>query len=443
MHDIAFTVGSIMVEKETSFSMPGFPTRMEPRRFRSALSVGRRLTAFLIFALTVSPLIARAQEPAPADTAEAHLGKGYEAVKDERYQVAAKEFQAALALNPGLVRGRYQLAVCWFALGKTQEARQELERLEKETRGDASVTYQLARVDLRDGDFETAIKRLVLLVNDPPFPDTAYYLGTAYLQKGELVAAEKWLQVAARRDPRDYRVPEHLARTYQRQGRKAEAEKQFARSSQLRQRYDQASQQAAACSQLLETKSVEEAKPACEQLFDPHDPDRLTTLGLLYGQHGRYEEAVKPLEEACGLDPDSFEINHDLGLSYFRLQRYREARRPLEKAVALRPDFFGSNALLGATLYMQGEDEAAYGVLDHAHALNPEDRDTADLLFKEALILASKEETQKRYTSALTYLRTAGRLQPQDQDVQARISELLRHASHPPAQKRPEKDTPQ
>jgi len=87
----------------------------------------------------------------------------------------------------------------------------------------------------------------VRLVNDPPFPDTASYLGTAYVQKGELAAGEKWLQVAARADPRDYRVPEHLARAYQREGRKMEAEKQFALSSQLR-------QQAVACNQLLETK---------------------------------------------------------------------------------------------------------------------------------------------------------------------------------------------
>ena len=430
-----------MVEKSAGFSMLGFLNLMGPRRFKSMLSVCRTLTAFLSFTLTVSGLTGRAQEIARANTPEAHLGKGYEAEKDDRYQVAVKEFQAALALNPGLVRARYQLAVCWFVLGRTQEARQELERLEKETGGDASVAYQLARLDLRDGNVESAIRRLVRLVNSPPFPDTAYYLGTAYLQRGELAAAEKWLQVAARADPRDYRVPDHLARAYQREGRKTEAEKQFALSSQLRQRYDQASQQAVACSQLLETKPLEVAKPACEQLFDPHDPDWLTTLGLLYGQHGRYEEALKPLDDACRLDPDSFEINHDLGLSYFRLRRYGAARKPLEKAVALRPDFFGSNALLGATLYTLGEDEAAYRVLGHAHALNPEDGDTANLLFKEALILTSKEETEKKYTSALAYLRTAGQLQPQDEEVQRRISELLRRVSHPSVQKRAEKGT--
>ena len=175
-----------MVEKSTSLSMLGFIDLMGPRNFRSTLSVCGTNTAFLTFTLTVFVLMGRGQEMASADTAEAHLGKGYEAEKDERYLVAAKEFQAALAINPGLVRARYQLAVCWFALGRTQEARQEFERLQNETGGNTSVVYQLARLDLRDGDVESAIKKLVRLVNNPPFPDATYYLGTAYLQKGEL-----------------------------------------------------------------------------------------------------------------------------------------------------------------------------------------------------------------------------------------------------------------
>jgi hypothetical protein len=87
---------------------------------------------------------------------------------------------------------------------------------------------------------------------------------------------------------------------------------------------------------------------------------------------------------------------------------------------------------------MLGEDVAAYKVLVHAHALNPEDPDSMNLLFKEALILANKEETEKKYPSALGYLRTARQLQPQDQDVQRRISEILRRESHPSAQKEAE-----
>ena len=84
---------------------------------------------------------------------------------------------------------------------------------------------------------------------------------------------------------------------------------------------------------------------------------------MLYGENGKYVEAIEPLKRAAQLDPDSFEVFHNLGLTYFRLKRFAEARAPLEKAVSLRPNFFGSNALLGAVLYSLKDDQEAYRIL--------------------------------------------------------------------------------
>jgi len=162
----------------------------------------------------------------------------------------------------------------------------------------------------------------------------------------------------------------------------------------------------------------------CQQLFVLDDPDKLTTLGMLYGKHGDYADAVGPLERAARLDPDSSEIQHDLGLTYFRLKQYQRARGPLEKAVALRPDFFGSNALLGATLYALKEDEAAYRVLDHAHQLNPGHADSADLLFKTAMILSQTKAAGKQYEESLKYLRKAAELHPADPEVHRRLAQV-------------------
>jgi tetratricopeptide (TPR) repeat protein len=145
---------------------------------------------------------------------------------------------------------------------------------------------------------------------------------------------------------------------------------------------------------------------------------------MIYGERGRYAQALGPLERAAKLDPDSYEIEHNLGLTYFRLKRYAEARGPLERAVDLRPDFFDSNALLGGTLFMLGQDLDAYRVLDHAHRLNPEDRDSAELLFKTAMILAAKNHDDKQYPEALKYLRAAEDLRPEDPGVHARLAEL-------------------
>src|SRR5262245_53022464 len=121
--------------------IPNAVSLMQPRPHNFIRATRLTVTALLIFAPIGVVSVHAFQEESPppkSDTAETHVGKGYEAIKDERYQEAAKEFQAALALNPSLTRARYQLAVCWFALGKMPEAREELERLEKETGGDPS-----------------------------------------------------------------------------------------------------------------------------------------------------------------------------------------------------------------------------------------------------------------------------------------------------------------
>jgi Flp pilus assembly protein TadD len=400
-------IGLLLVPSAVSFCLISTGSAGEPRPGQAS-----------------APLPLAHHSPPAADSPEAHVGKGYEYIKDERYQEAAKEFQAALALNPALPRARYQLAICYFALGQRREARGEFERLRQETAGGSGVAYYLGRLDLLDGDPESAIRRLQSVVAEPPFPDTAYYLGSAYREKGDLKSAETWLRKAAEMEPRDFRIYDHLARVYQKAGRRQEAEQAYARSSELREYYNEATHQAVDCSNELETQPLEKARLACEKLFQPDDPDKLTTLGMLYGQHGKYAEALPPLERAAKIDPDSSEIQHNLGLTYFRLRRYAAARDPLEKAVALRPDFFGSNALLGATLYTLGDDEAAYRVLDHAHQLNPQDLDTVSLLFKVATLLGQKTYAKKQYAPCLGYLKKAAALQPADADVHRRLAEL-------------------
>jgi tetratricopeptide (TPR) repeat protein len=370
------------------------------------------------------PLPQKAQTQQSSAETEYHVGKGYSQMQEQRYDQAAHEFERALGLDPKRVRARYQLAVCYFALGQREQSRRQFTRLLAETGNDSSIVYYLGRLDLDEGNLDSAIQRLRSITSEPPFPDTAYYLGSAYLKKHDLPAAQEWLKKAQKDSPRDFRIPDHFARVYQQAGRKEEAEKEYTLAAGLRQRYDDASQRAVSCSRALETLSLAQARASCQALFDPTDPDRLTTLGSLYGQHGDYAEAVEPLLLAVKLDPDSWEIQHNLGLTYFRLRRHAQARLPLERAVALRPDFFGSNALLGATLFALREDERAYRILEHAHQLNPDDAETADLLQRTALSLGQKFYTQREYSKSLNYLRTAAEIQPSNAEVHRHLADI-------------------
>src|SRR5713226_6295549 len=175
--------------------MSGTSTRVAKHRQprRRIMMLLAALTLVIPGASRAAPQETRAMTPASADTPEAHLGKGYDALKQDSYEVAASEFRAALELDPTLtLRARFPLAVALFELHKSDEARRELEIVRGEVGDHPNVLYYLGRLDLDDRHFEDAIRSLTEAAAKPPFPDTSYYLGYAYFKLGNLPAAEKW-----------------------------------------------------------------------------------------------------------------------------------------------------------------------------------------------------------------------------------------------------------
>jgi Flp pilus assembly protein TadD len=314
--------------------------------------------------------------------AEAHLSRGVQLMQDQLFEAAASEFEQALAINAADPQARFRFAVCLLSLGRNDEARRQFEQVRKQAGESRYVTYYLGRLDLLSNDYKSAIQRLGSLAEDPPFPDTAFHLGVAYISSGDVAGGTKWLERAAKLLPRDYRVHYRLARAYSSAGRDKEADREYSLYTQLRDEHKNTEKDVRACSGALASGPLAGAREVCHRIYDPNDPDKLTLLGQLFGDAGAFGEALDPLTRAVQLDPDSFQAWHNLGVTYFRLNRYKEARAPLEKAVALRPEFYGSVVLLGATLYMLGDDAAALPVLEHAHRLNPADTQTSAVLEK-------------------------------------------------------------
>lgn len=362
---------------------------------------------------TASP--APAGQPADNMSADAHLARGYEALKQDRYTVAVEEFRAALGLDPTLVlRARFPLAVALFEMHNNDGARQELEKVHQAVGDHPNVMYYLGRVDVEQHQFKEAVAHLDRAAVKPPFPDTAYYLGYAYLKQGELTAAEDWLKKAELAMPHDSRVPYQLGFLYRQKGQRQESERAFARAAQLRQRDADEARIQAECAEKLNQGLREGAHGVCDQLYDDHDPERLTELGTLYGQHGDYEAALKPLRRAAELQPQSPQMQFNLAMVYFQLNRFEQAKKPLQGALRRWPDLFELNALYGAVLSKLGENVAAYQALRHAHELNPNDLSTVDLLYREAVILGRKSEAERRYPESLRLYAEAAGLRPSE-----------------------------
>jgi len=353
-----------------------------------------------------------------------HLGRAYADLTNDRYDDAVSEFRAALALDPSLeMRARFPLAVALFESQRLDDARYEFEKVRTAVGDQPDLEYYLGRIDFMQGNFEAAIRELTQAAAKPPFPDTAYHLGSAYLRQGDFADAEKWLHKAETAAPTDVHVYERLAALYRQEGRASEAEKALGRASQLRQRDTETENERLACAQKLES-GLDAARPVCERLFDPADPAKLTMLGTIYGQHGDFEGALRPLRRAAELSPASPQMQYNLALVCFRLKRYDEAKAALIGAVKQWPDLFQLNSLLGVVLYRLGDLAGAYETLIRAHTLNPQDHDSNAFLYEVSLVLADKRVAEKEYTPALQCLKTASGLQPEDADPHARMADV-------------------
>jgi tetratricopeptide (TPR) repeat protein len=362
---------------------------------------------------------------ATSGTAEAHLSKGYEALKQDRYTVAVDEFRAALALDPSLVlRARFPLAVALFEMHKSEDARRELETVRQAVGDHPNVMYYLGRLDLLNHKFPDAVRHFSKAVVKPPFPDTFYYLGYAYFRQGDLAAAEKWLKQAEAATPHDSRVPYQLGFVYRDKNLKEESAKAFALAEQLRRRDADEARIQGECAQKLDQGQRQEAHAICDQLYDGSDADRLTALGTLYGQHGDFEAALKPLRRAAELSPQSPQTQFNLALVYFQLNRLQEARAPLQNALQRWPDLLQLNALYGAVLWKLGEHLPAYEALQHAHHLDPSDSGTVELLYTVSLALAAKSQAAGHYQDALRYCKEAATLRPAEPEPHHRMGQI-------------------
>jgi tetratricopeptide (TPR) repeat protein len=286
-------------------------------------------TALVLWALLV-PLRChafqlRSDHPAKSgEEAAAHLGKGYEYVQNQNFEEAAREFKAALSLNPALTQARYQLAICEFALHRFAEARGDFAEAGEDAAVDrAAVSYYLGRMDLMEGNSKEVIRRLSAIASAPPFEDALFYLASVYLDAGDLKQAEQMLIAAAKSDPRDFRIPDHLARIYQKEKRTTDAEHEYTESARLREYYDHSAAEATACGKALESDPLPQARLACQRLSSPSEPDKLTLLGMLYGRHGDYQDALPPLKAAAWLDPNSWEVQHNPGADLFPVEALR------------------------------------------------------------------------------------------------------------------------
>jgi len=346
---------------------------MRGKKLRADLALGIIFWCFMVSGDELSLGRDAQCEPPALSEAVAHLGTGLKLFDLERYAEAAKEFELALKADPSLQDARYHLAVACFNEHRYNEARPQFEHLLAAGYRPDWETYYLGRIDLVEGDVDSAIHRLASLRRPEPVQDELYYLGSAFLKKGEPEKAIASLRRQIQFNPRDFRAHHLMARAYLQTGQRQAAEGEFEESEHLHQYYLEGKQELAACRMELQAGHTEQAWAACGSALRSDDVDKLVGVGMLFGEFGSYEHALLAFRRALELDSESPEVNYNLAFTYFQKKNYAQARQFAQAAVGQRPDFFEALALEGAVLYLLHEDAAATQALNHAHQLRPND----------------------------------------------------------------------
>jgi serine/threonine protein kinase len=170
--------------------------------------------------------------------------------------------------------------------------------------------------------------------------------------------------------------------------------------------------------------------------INPQSAEGLTALGIIYSEEGREQEAIRTLNQAVALAPNSETAWQGLGYSRYyaglnelaeqayrrvieldpatpqphwmhaRMLLYigkaREAEEEMRPVVAANPDQFKALTYFGGLLYYEGKLEEAEPILDRALVLSREsDDDTPRMM--AAFLYASRHQREKIAPRLLQY----------------------------------------
>jgi tetratricopeptide (TPR) repeat protein len=108
----------------------------------------------------------------------------------------------------------------------------------------------------------------------------------------------------------------------------------------------------------------EQALPEFEIARSGVPAEAINLIGAVRRRQGRFDEAIRNLQEAAQLDPRSPGPLFELAISLLLTRRYEETDRALDRALKIAPDFAAAS-MLKAVLYeaWKGETDLAQAVL--------------------------------------------------------------------------------
>lgn len=344
----------------------------------------------------------------PTDPSAAyHFMLGYQAEMAQNFDLALKEYQAALKADPAAQSVKARLAGVHFSLGDVPNALRYAGDVADGPTQDARILTHMAQILGSGGESEKALAALDRAIElDPDFSEAYFSKGLLLLNLKRPAEAEQAMRAGLARSSDSAVGHYHLGRVLLEAGKADEAMASFDRAITVnpafepaylalasmyesRQERDQAAGVLKKYLQnvnprnrdirhqlvrlYIEAKDYPAAKKELEELIadDPTDWDAQLRMALIHGEQKEYPLAIDRLTQILKARPAELKVRDYLGYIYEESKDTQKALEAYTLNVQLEPTFFEGHLHLGVLYYRLKRFPEATEHLGQAIALNP------------------------------------------------------------------------
>ena len=327
---------------------------------------GWHQTHNVVFAILFFMVVLPARPSAgPSSEAVQHFNLGNKAFQSGDLVQAEREYRAALKIDPTMVDARQNLAIALAQKGDLGGAAEEFRNVVTARPNSAEAHYNLGRVLFQQKNGRAALaefRRAVKL--KPDYPEARNNIALLLEQGGDREAALAEFRSLIATSPRYAEARNNYGQLLLKEGKLNEAVEQFRTATGLRPDFPQAHENLGLA--LLEKTDKEGARSEFQKAADLGSASAYVSLGVLQGENGDLDAAIRTHQEAVRLMPNDPMARFLLGGGLQQKGDLDGAILEYGKVLRLDPQFSSAYLNLGVALREKGNLKEATSALETA-----------------------------------------------------------------------------